>query len=246
MKKTLSLGGQVRQTVGVGRTKVVQVEVRKKRIITPDQKPVLLSEDTSHKLKLVQEAQRVAEHTRQEEARRAKVEQERLEAEKKRLEEEERAHQEAAEKEAIAIQEVQKKPVSEVREAPKRKNEKEEASSDRKNAARHDQEERPRKGDFEEKRGGKLNLNAFRNTFVGSDDDDDDNDNPGARGHRRSLASIRRAQEKERLKHIEASRPQEKIVRFHLKFALRPRGVLALIPIPPNTYSAQYGDCLDA
>ncbi len=211
LKKTLSLGGQVRQTVGAGRTKVVQVEVRKKRIITPEQKPTMLSEDASHKLKLVQEAQRVAEHARQEEARRLKVEQERLEAEKKRQEEEARIRQETATKEVLVVQEAQKEPVGEIQEVPKRKVDKEEVLSDRKGSTRHDQEDRPRKGGFEEKRGGKLNLNAFRNASVGGDDDDDDN--TGTRGHRRSLASIRRAQEKERLKHIEASRQQEKIIR---------------------------------
>ncbi len=212
LKKTLSLGGQVRQTVGAGRTKVVQVEVRKKRVITPEQKPAMLSEDASHKLRLVQEAQRVAEHARQEEEKRMKAEQERLEAEKKRLAEEERARQKAAEQEvAVAIKQTEKNENRDVRETSKKKMDKEDINFERKNGGRRDQEERPRKSGFEEKRGGKLNLNAFRNTSVSDDDDDDAG--TGTRGHRRSLASIKRAQEKERLKHLEASRPQEKIVR---------------------------------
>lgn len=212
LKKTLSLGGQVRQTVGAGRTKVVQVEVRKKRVITPEQKPAMLSEDASHKLRLVQEAQRVAEHARQEEEKRMKAEQERLEAEKKRLAEEERARQKAAEQEvAVAIKQTEKNENRDVRETSKKKMDKEDINFERKNGGKRDQEERPRKSGFEEKRGGKLNLNAFRNTSVSDDDDDDEG--TGTRGHRRSLASIKRAQEKERLKHLEASRPQEKIVR---------------------------------
>ena len=60
--KTLSLGNKLRAPNGPGR---VQVEVRKKRIITPDQKTTVITQDASHKLKLVQEAQRVAEHARQ-------------------------------------------------------------------------------------------------------------------------------------------------------------------------------------
>lgn len=212
LKKTLSLGGQVRQTVGAGRTKVVQVEVRKKRVITPEQKPAMLSEDASHKLRLVQEAQRVAEHARQEEEKRMKAEQERLEAEKKRLAEEEKARQKAAEQEvAVAIKQTEKNENRDVRETSKKKMDKEDINFERKNGGKRDQEERPRKSGFEEKRGGKLNLNAFRNTSVSDDDDDDEG--TGTRGHRRSLASIKRAQEKERLKHLEASRPQEKIVR---------------------------------
>ncbi len=211
LKKTLSLGGNVRQTVGVGRTNVVRVEVRKKRVVATEQKPSLLSEDASHKLRLVQEAQRVAEHARQEEeARRIKAEQERAEAEKKRAEEEARAKEaaaKAAEKAAVAAVQAE---AAESESVKKRTAEKEEASFNRKGGAKHDNEERPRKGGFAEKRGGKMNLSAFRNTSASGDDDDDGTE---VRGHRRSLASIRRAQEKERLRHIEASRPQEKVIR---------------------------------
>ena len=53
-KGTLSLGNRVRQNVGSGKT--VQVEVRKKRVIAPENPAGILSEDTSYKLKLIQEA----------------------------------------------------------------------------------------------------------------------------------------------------------------------------------------------
>ena len=215
LKKTLSLGNNVRQTVGTGRTNMVRVEVRKKRVVTTEQKPALLSEDASHKLRLVQEAQRVAEHARQEEeARRAKAEQERIEAEKKQAEEEARAKAEAEKAAQKAAAEQAKAEQKEF--AAQKGVEKEEASFNRKGNPKHDagakneHEERPRKGGFSEKRGGKMNLNAFRNATVSGDDDDDSME---GRPHRRSLASIRRAQEKERLRHLEASRPQEKIVR---------------------------------
>ena len=42
-KTTLSLGGRVRQNVGAGRTNMVQVEVRKKRVVTPETQTGTLS-----------------------------------------------------------------------------------------------------------------------------------------------------------------------------------------------------------
>ena len=73
-------------------------------------------------------------------------------------------------------------------------------------------EERPHKNTFEQRRANKFNMSSLRNVPMGGDDDDD-NDNNGMRPHRRSLASIRRAQEKERQKFLAAQKPQEKIVR---------------------------------
>ena len=199
--KTLSLGNKLRMPTGTGR---VQVEVRKKRVITPDTKPTLITQDASHKLKLVQEAQRVAEHARQEEeARRQKAEQVRLENEKRRQKEEEAARRKQ-EKEAAAAS----KPAAE----PVKDNTHDKKFQNRDLDNRRDVEERPHKNTFEERRAGKFNMNAYRNAPMGGDDDDD-SENGGMRPHRRSLASIRRAQEKERQKFLNAQKPQEKIVR---------------------------------
>ena len=78
--KTLSLGGTLRPNP-TGRSGV-QVEVRKqRRVITNEQKPAQLSENTAQKLRLLQEAQKVAEHAKQlEMERKAKEEKARQEA----------------------------------------------------------------------------------------------------------------------------------------------------------------------
>lgn len=198
--KTLSLGNKVRPVSGAGR---VQVEVRKKRVISAEQKPAVITEDATQKLKLVQEAQRVAEHARQEEeARRQKAEELRLENEKRRLKEE-------AEAKARAEKEAQKAAMAD--QAAKQANNQSGRShhaEDKEEAPRRNMEERPHKSSFEQRRSGKFNMNTFRGA-VGGDDEEDG----GIRPHRRSLASIRRAQEKERQKFLDAQKPQEKIVR---------------------------------
>ena len=199
--KTLSLGNKVRTNNGVGR---VQVEVRKNRTITAEQKPVMMTADANNKLKLVQEAQRVAEHARQEEEKRqAKAEQERLEAEKQRQKEE-------AEARAKAEKEAQKQAKEETVAQPVRENTHDRKFQEKEQPSKRN-EEGGHKTSFSERRSGKFNMNAFRNVAV--DSDDDDGENTGMRPHRRSLASIRRAQEKERQKFLNAQKPQEKIVR---------------------------------
>lgn len=204
LKKTLTLGGQVRQSVGAGKSNVVQVEVRKKRVITPEQNTHSLSQDALEKLKLVQEAERVAAHAKKlEEERRAK------------LKAEEEARQKA--QEAAAVQEAPAtapKDTASLDNAPKKEVKKfaEKTSSEttvfgRKKEER-ETEERGYKNRYEERRSsGKINVNAY----TGGDDDDEDQG--GARGHRRSLASIKRAREKERLKHLESLKSAEKVVR---------------------------------
>ena len=202
--KTLSLGNKVRSNNGVGR---VQVEVRKNRTITAEQKPVMMTADANNKLKLVQEAQRVAEHARQEEAKRqAKAEQERLEAEKRRQKEEAEAKAKA-EKEAEKAAKAAKE---EAQAQPVRENTHDRKFQEKVQPSKRD-EEVSHKTSFTERRSGKFNMNAFRNASV--DSDDDDGENTGMRPHRRSLASIRRAQEKERQKFLNAQKPQEKIIR---------------------------------
>ncbi len=199
LKKTLSLGGQIRQNMGSGKTKVVQVEVRKKRIVMPEQNPTLLSADASHKLKLLQEAQKLAEKTKQLELARQK---EQAEKEALRRREEERLKKEEAEQAKLSDQK-ESTVISDVKEAKP-------TISARKKETKEIDDVRSRKGHFEEKRSGKINLSAFKNVRSSDNDDDIEGDWKPAR---RSLASIRRSREKERLKHLESLKTPEKIVR---------------------------------
>lgn len=197
LKKTLSLGGQVRQSVGGRKTNIVQVEVRKKRVVT-NPEPMTLSADESHKIQLLKEAQKNAEHARQqEEQRQALFKQQRAAQEQARLEAE-RQVREQAEKEAAA-QAVESTPQPE-KEKSEKKFDKKEAP---KKSFENEEARQPKKGHFEERR--KMNANAYRN--MGDDEDGD------GTTHHRSLASIRRAQEKARLKQMGVSQPAEKIVR---------------------------------
>lgn len=202
-KGTLSLNGRVRQNVGSGKTNMVQVEVRKKRVITPDNPTGILSQDASYKLKLIQEAQRLAEVARKKEnERREKEEKERLEAEKKHQEEE------------VQTQETGKIiPVAPVVNVESHNTKSVDVVSSRKKEMKDPDDRQGRKTHFEDKRGGKMNLNAFKNMRGSTPTDDEDDGEDGFRPQRRSLASIRRSREKERLKHLEQLKSAEKIIR---------------------------------
>ena len=205
-KKTLSLGG-VRSSTGSGKT--VQVEVRKKRVITTEQTPAVLTQDASQKLKLVQEAQRVAEHARKLEAERlAKEAQERTEREKEKAEEEARLAKEA-EKAKKAEQASIEQNTPKTNEPAKKDSGKK--SFDEDNYSRRkdvrEEERSSKKGYTDRRNSGKININAY----TGGEDDDDLEG--GSRPHRRSLASIKRAREKERLKHLESLKTAEKVTR---------------------------------
>ena len=236
-KTTLSLNGRVRQNVGAGKTNMVQVEVRKKRVITPESKPNPLSQDAAQKLKLLQEAKQ-----REAEKAAALAEQKRAEEEKAAAEKavaEEKAKQEAkaiAEKEAqnavsqtaeavvATDKSAEQKPVKlftdnadKSKSGDGKKHDKKAYENEgvmrKKERDMSDEEKggRGSRGSYEEKRNNKMNMNAYRNVRVDMGDDDDDDD--GAPRQRRSLASIRRSREKERLKHQEQLKSAEKIVR---------------------------------
>lgn len=208
--KTLSLNTHVRQNTGTGKSNMVQVEVRKKRVITTDQPANVLSSEASQKLKLIQEAQQRA-------AQKAK-----LEAEQKQREEEQKllAQKEAEEKvikEEVAVQpeveeKVQEEPVQEKQEKKfEKKQTSEPVQFSRKKERESEGDDRGRnRGYHEEKRSSKMNMNAYRNMSVSDSDGDDMED--GVRHQRRSLASIKRSREKERLKHMEP-KVQEKVIR---------------------------------
>lgn len=193
LKKTLTFGG-ARPMGG----KTVQVEVRKKRVVTPEGNAGSLSQDASHKLKLVQEAARVAEHTQ-------KLEEERRIAEV--ANQREREQYEASQ--AVKQSAVEKAPAAEGakevhKEAPK-KVFTEAAPAPRKKEEREMEDRSSRKGYEDRRASGKVNVNMY----MGSTEDDEAEGGP--RPHRRSLASIKRAREKERLKHLETLKTAEKV-----------------------------------
>ncbi len=211
-KSTLSLTGRVRQNMGAGKTNIVQVEVRKKRVITPESPVGSLSEDAAQKLRLIQEAKQ-----RELEKAAAIAKQQELEEQKKKEAEAKEAAAKAAEEKAAAAAAEEVSVVNTPKENTReeRKNFSDDSSSFSRKKERELNDEskmgRNTRSSYEEKRNSKMNMNAYRNIRISDGDDDDDND--GVPHQRRSLASIRRAHEKERLKHQEQLKSAEKIVR---------------------------------
>ncbi|MDD3669455.1 MAG: translation initiation factor IF-2 [Alphaproteobacteria bacterium] len=192
-KGTLSLNTPVRSAGG--RHGAVQVEVRKKRVVAPDVKPAILTEGAEQKLKLLQEAQKHAEHARQLELER----QAKAEAEAERIAQQRRKQAELEAKQAAE---------SPAGAAPQRKDAESAGAHDARKAGKaREPEERAAKKGFGDK-GPKFNASSFRNVSVGGEEDEE-----GVGSRRRSLASIRRAREKERLKHLSSLQAQEKITR---------------------------------
>ena len=189
-KTTLSLGGRVRQNVGAGRTNMVQVEVRKKRVVTPETQTGTLSKDAAQKIKLLQEAKQREQE--KEKAKEEPVEQEKTSSHSSPLTEDSSEKKRFSEKKNFAD------------EAPSFSRKKEREMNDDDNKSNRN------RSSYEEKRNGKMNMNAYKNIRVNTGDDDDDD---GVPHQRRSLASIRRSREKERLKHQEQLKSQEKIIR---------------------------------
>ena len=237
-KKTLGLrggarSGQVKQSFSHGRTKNVVVETKRKRVVVPKpggQKPGdtkvsdpskrpagITDTEMERRLKALQVAKaREAEDARErqeEEQRRAeererrkaeieakeREEREREEALKAKAEEEERAKREAAEAKRLAdappaepkaVEETATRPTPAKSGVPTpRKQDRDSDRDSRGKAAKAD----------DGRRSGKLTLNqALRG---------------GEGGRQRSLASMRRKQERERRKHMGGQESREKIVR---------------------------------
>ena len=252
-------GNKIRQNLsGTGKSKLVQVEVRKKRVIQhPGTAPkVNLTEDAekANRLKVLQAALKAEEEAKlqaQEEEKRLR---EQEEAAARQAAEAEKAAKiaEEAEKAAQATQEESSLPVSEpvsiertangeiikemasgIRTIASTKKAKttpeKDMSGESKSASRREKEEEayewkaskhrdereaeekemaaPRKPRFQEekRRSGKVNVFSVMN----SDDEDED----GMPRRRRSLASIKRRAEKEKMKQMAAQKPAEKVVR---------------------------------
>jgi len=213
LKKPLQL-----RTPGTA-AKVVQVEVRKKRIAGQGMTASTgnLSEAAqAQKLKLLMEAKKLEE---QKAAARAEEEAKRA-AEQKAIQEEKEAVAEAQKQNAT--QDVQSQNDTQTEKAATKENKKkyhndnndddDDEKTSQKNRKKVDDNKvmvmPKRKGGNDERRqSGKINVSAY----MGSDDDDDGDGWGQRRG--RSLASSRRAREKERLKHQEALKTAEKISR---------------------------------
>ncbi len=204
LKRPLGLG-QVRQNIGTS-SKVVQVEVRKKRNITTASFSGLSDEAQAQKLKLLMEAKK------QEEEKAKQRAEEEMRREKERLAAEKKGN-EAPQKEEVVVDavEIVEEPKSPVAKENKKKysdDESDEAAKPHKKAGADPKNmmmPKRAKSMEERRQSGKINVAAY------SGDQEDDEGWGQRRG--RSLASIRRAREKERLKHMEALKTADKITR---------------------------------
>ena len=226
-KSTLTLknlGDRAQKSEG---KKVVQVEVRKKRVITPSstatvERKVQIDEATAQKLKLLAEAKEHEARRRQEEEEKERLRQEEKEqeakeqAEKARREEEERRRVEAQKAEKAANEakkarhEEPKNDDKVFLKAKKSKSYDEDDDEDegfaksKKVLSKEETFEQERKKitkrSFEpQRRTGRLNMN----NLMGGDDDDDDY---GFGGPRRRF-------KKKQPKPVQVQQPQEKVVK---------------------------------
>lgn len=238
LKKTVDVG-RVHQSFTAGRSKPVQVEVRKKRSFVTDahgniqgvkeetNASELLDSEKAHRLKVLKEAIKADEENRikaEEEARQRAEE----EAKRAAQEAERKAKEEAEQKRRAAENPPKEAPAASVA-APVKKEEHKKPFADKKPAAAQpavspedaeaaenrrmktsfkrremrddDSRTHTRRGGGEDKwRGGRINMSAL----MRGDDDE---------GRGRSLASIKRAREKERQKMSGPAKPAEKVYR---------------------------------
>ena len=235
LKKNVE-GLSVRQSFSHGRSKNVQVEVRKKRSFSPagivrDNEAALTSEK-AHRLEVLRKAQKEDEENRikaEEEARIRAIEEEkaRVKAEEeaaRKAEEEARLkaqkEKEEAERKQAALEADEDEPVAPAKPPrfkkpePKQMNvsqqmpQSDDYSRRRSGSSKYrdngDDEGRmhTKKGGDDKWRSGRINLNSL----MRGDDEQEG-------GRRRSLASIRRAREKENRKLSGAAKPAEKVYR---------------------------------
>ncbi|MEM9854988.1 MAG: translation initiation factor IF-2, partial [Pseudomonadota bacterium] len=235
-KKTLGLGGgrggrtgNVKQSFSHGRTKSVVVETKRKRVVVPkpgtpkptsgaapagdpSRRPAGISDsEMARRMKALQaakarEAEDAAKRKAEEEARAAERERRRAEAEAKereekqreealkaKAEEDERKKREAAEA-ARRAAEPQQAPAPDDRKSVGRK------TTERQEAPRRQEDDRRGKGGRDEnRRSGKLTLNQALSGGEG--------------GRQRSLASMKRKQERARQKAMGGNEAREKVVR---------------------------------
>ncbi len=224
LKKPLD-GQKARSGTAAGptRNKTVTVEIRKKRVFNLEnqnssisEKEIHLDNEQAYKLKVLQEAKKTEEENRvRQEEERKKQEAEEAVLKAKQAEEKlamEKKAKEQAEKEASKVKEVvvETKTVEEQKTFNNTKKQEKDAESEESlrgkfkegkiEVARYAKRRIPGE---ERRRGGKFNVQTALN----------DEEDGGRMIRGRSLASIKRAREKERLKSVEASKNVEKVVR---------------------------------
>ena len=219
-KSTLTLKGlgEGARTHNRDGKKVVQVEVRKKRVINPaavKMEKVEIDEETAAKLKLIAEAKEFESKRKQEEEEKALLRQKQREQEEAERREREAAEQERA-KQAVQEKAKAPAPAPEPEPAPAVKpkdkkskdydddEEDEDYGKAKKPASKEDLFEQERKKitkrSFEpQRRGGKLNVHA-----IGSGDDEDDD---------YGFGGPRRRYKKKQPKPVQAPVPQEKVIK---------------------------------
>ncbi len=228
LKKPLD-ASKARTGAAPARNKTVTVEIRKKRVFNLDnqaasrsnEKEVELDKEQAFKLKVLQDAKKQEEENRvrMEEERKKQEEEEKILSAKR---EEERKAQEKLEKEkqtneAVSVKDEVASVVAPV--AEETKNDKFKKTKD---FSTEEDSDNSLRGKFKEgkieipryakrrvpgeerRRGGKINVQEALS---------DSGEEGGRMIRGRSLASIKRAREKERLKSIEASKNVEKVIR---------------------------------
>ena len=201
LNRPLSLGGSIRG---------VQVQVRKKRVFTPatasetptptaPTTPAPADEAQSQKLKLLKEAMKIEEQKAKERAALSAL------RTTQKPEPQPETPEPTPQVEPVAPK-SEPKEIPQQQDTTKDRKHKEEDNRDR--GFQEDRYAAPKKARMNENRRqtGRININ---NVF-GEEDDDGDG---WQQKRSRSLASIRRAREKERLKHLNENKPAEKIVR---------------------------------
>ena len=204
---------ELKSSLGVANRSGIVVEVRKKRVIHPTTAQASSERDAeqAHKLKLLKEAMKLEEQKAKERA-----EQEAKRQEEKQTEETKAAAETSTSEPAEIFVETpsveeEKKPqvAKEIKKKYEEEDDEEESSYKSRRKVLEDKAS-PKKGRGmeERRRSGKINISSI---YTGDDDDDDGDGFTQKRA--RSLASIRRAREKERLKHAESLKTAERIIR---------------------------------
>lgn len=213
LKKPLT-GNNVRQNVG-GTSKVVKVEVRKTRKIQQPTTPAELDAVQAEKIRFLKEAMKIEEQKtkqRAEESERLQQQMQKQQEEALKQVEQEKKQEPIAQETAVQEQPKpeQEKQFKNFKETKKKHFDDDADDGETDAGFKHKKAPVPTKTnnkgrDDERRKNTKVNVSYY----VGSDDDDDDG---WQQKRRRSLASIKRAREKEHLKQMEALKTPEKIV----------------------------------
>ena len=213
LKKPLT-GNNVRQNVG-GTSKVVKVEVRKTRKIQQPTTPAELDAAQAEKIRFLKEAMKIEEQKtkqRAEESERLQQQMQKQQEEALKQAEQEKKQEPIAQETAVQEQPKpeQEKQSKNFKETKKKHFDDDADDGETDAGFKHKKAPVPTKAnnkgrDDERRKNTKVNVSYY----AGSDDDDDDG---WQQKRRRSLASIKRAREKEHLKQMEALKTPEKIV----------------------------------